>query len=184
MPLSWRKKHLLQQKRLWVRITLTSRWCLTTWLKSITSDGREAYRRTKNQDVAPPKDYLFEPENNIELGATYLSVLTYDQLDEVTNRTARDYCVISAYNTGPSNVMRAFTNAKGKRRFEDGFARINSLSPSQVSQTLHDKLPYEETRNYLPTVNTNRKRYYSLDKTVMVDDIKDLACPMKSRNPG
>lgn len=48
--------------------------------------------------------------------------------------------------------------------------RINSLDPSQVFQTLHEKLPYEETRNYLPTVNTNRKRYYSLDKTVVVDD--------------
>jgi hypothetical protein len=50
------------------------------------------------------------------------------------------------------------------------YMRINSLGPSQVFQTLHEKLPYEETRNYLPTVNTNRKRYYNLDKTVVVDD--------------
>jgi len=66
--------------------------------------------------------------------------------------------------------MKAFTDAKGKQRFEDGLQRINSLSPSQVFQTLHEKLPYEETRNYLPTVNTNRKRYYSIDKTVAADD--------------
>jgi membrane-bound lytic murein transglycosylase C len=135
-----------------------------------SSGGREAYRRAKNQDTAPSKDYLFDAENNIELGAAYLSVLTYDQLDGVDDRMSRDYCVISAYNTGPSNVMRAFTDAKGKQRFEDGLQRINSLSPSQVFQTLHEKLPYEETRNYLPTVNTNRKRYYSLDKMVVVDD--------------
>ena len=137
-----------------------------------TSGGREAYRRAKNQDIAPSRDYLFEPENNIELGAAYLSVLTYDQLDEVDDRMSRDYCVISAYNTGPSNVMRAFTDAKGKQRFEDGLQRINSLSPSQVFQTLHEKLPFAETRNYLPTVNTNRKRYYSVDKTVVADDNK------------
>jgi membrane-bound lytic murein transglycosylase C len=135
-----------------------------------SSGGREAYRRAKNQDIAPSKDYLFDAENNIELGAAYLSVLTYDQLDGVDDRASRDYCVISAYNTGPSNVMRAFTDAKGKQRFADGLQRINSLSPSQVFQTLHEKLPYEETRNYLPTVNTNRKRYYSVDKTVMVDE--------------
>jgi len=135
-----------------------------------SSGGREAYRRAKNQDLAPSKDYLFDPENNIELGAAYLSVLTYEQLDGVDDRMSRDYCVISAYNTGPSNVMKAFTDAKGKQRFEDGLQRINSLSPSQVYQTLHEKLPYEETRNYLPTVNTNRKRYYGLDKTVMADD--------------
>ncbi len=143
-----------------------------------TSGGREAYRRAKNEDIAPSKEYLFDAENNIELGTAYLSVLLYDQLARVDDRTSRDYCAISAYNTGPSNVMRAFTEAKGKQRFVDGFARINSLSPAQVFQTLKEKLPYEETRHYLPTVNTNRKRYYSLDKTVVVaDDIKPSSAP-------
>jgi membrane-bound lytic murein transglycosylase C len=142
-----------------------------------TSGGREAYRRAKNQDIVPSTDYLFDAENNIELGAAYLSVLTYDQLDGVDDRMSRDYCVISAYNTGPSNVMRAFTDAKGKQRFQDGLQQINSLSPSQVFQTLHEKLPYEETRNYLPTVNTNRKRYYGVDKTVMADDNKPSSAP-------
>jgi len=137
-----------------------------------TSGGREAYRRAKNQDLAPSPDYLFDADNNIELGAAYLSVLTYDQLDGVDDRTSRDYCVISAYNTGPGNVMRAFTDAKGKQRFADGLQRINSLSPSQVFQTLHEKLPYAETRNYLPSVNTNRKRYYSVDKTIAANDNK------------
>ena len=141
-----------------------------------TSGGREAYRRAKNQDIAPSTNYLFDPENNIELGAAYLSV-TYDQLDRVDDRTSRDYCVISAYNTGPSNVMRAFTDAKGKQRFEQGFQRINSLSPAQVFQTLREKLPYEETRNYLPTVNTNRKRYYSIDKTIVADDNNSPSTP-------
>lgn len=139
-----------------------------------TSGGREAYRRARNQDIVPSTDYLFDADNNIELGAAYLSVLTYDQLDGVDDRMSRDYCVISAYNTGPSNVMRAFTDAKGKQRFADGLQQINSLSPPQVFQTLREKLPYEETRNYLPTVNTNRKRYYSVDKTIVADDNKPL----------
>ena len=135
-----------------------------------TSGGREAYRRAKNQDLAPSPDYLLNADNNIELGAAYLSVLTYDQLGGVDDRTSRDYCVISAYNTGPGNVMRAFTSAKGKQRFSDGLQRINSLSPSQVFQTLHKNLPYAETRSYLPSVNTNRKRYYSVDKTIVAND--------------
>ncbi len=142
-----------------------------------TSGGREAYRRAKGQDVAPSSDYLLEPENNIELGAAYLSILTYDQLDKVDDRTSRDYCVISAYNTGPSNVMRAFTTAKGKQRFEEGFQRINSLSAAEVFQTLREKLPFEETRNYLPTVNTNRKRYYSIDKTVVAGENTPQSAP-------
>ena len=136
-----------------------------------TSGGREAYRRARNQDIAPSKEYLFDPENNIELGTAYLSVLTYEQLERVNDRTSRDYCVISAYNTGPSNVMRAFTSARSSsQRFEEGFRRINSLTASQVFQTLREKLPYAETRNYLPTVNTNRKLYYSIDKTIVASD--------------
>ncbi|MFZ5524175.1 MAG: murein transglycosylase domain-containing protein [Pseudomonadota bacterium] len=142
-----------------------------------TSGGREAYRRARNQDLAPSKDYLLDAENNIELGTAYLSVLTYEQLDGVEDRMSRDYCVISAYNTGPSNVMRAFTDAKGRQRFQDGLQRINSLNPAQVFQTLRNNLPYEETRNYLPTVNTNRKRYYSLDKTVASDNTSKSSSP-------
>jgi membrane-bound lytic murein transglycosylase C len=141
-----------------------------------TSGGREAYRRAKNEDVAPSKDYLFDPENNIELGTAYLSVLLHDQLRGVEDRTSRDYCVISAYNTGPSNVMRAFTDTQGKQRFSEGLQRINRLDPSQVFQELRQKLPYAETRNYLPTVNNNRKRYYAVDKTVMAGDTQ----PVKS----
>ena len=137
-----------------------------------SSGGREAYRRAKNEDKAPSTNYLLDPENNIELGAAYLNVLTYEQLDDVQDRTARDYCVIAAYNTGPANVMRAFTDASGKQRFEEGFRRINSLSPADVFQQLRSRLPYEETRNYLPAVNTNRKRYYSIDQTVVANDGK------------
>jgi membrane-bound lytic murein transglycosylase C len=142
-----------------------------------TSGGREAYRRARNQDISPSKDYLLDAENNIELGSAYLSVLTYEQLDGVEDRMSRDYCVISAYNTGPGNVMRAFTDANSKQRFQDGLQRINSLNPSQVFQTLRNNLPYEETRNYLPTVNTNRKRYYSLDKTVASDNTSKASSP-------
>lgn len=140
-----------------------------------TSGGREAYRRAKNEDLSPSKDYLFDAENNIELGTAYLSVLLYDQLQGVEDRMSRDYCVISAYNTGPSNVMRAFTEIKGKQRLKDGVAQINSLTPAQVFQELREKLPYAETRNYLPTVNNNRKRYYSLDKTIVENSEKQNA---------
>lgn len=140
-----------------------------------TSGGREAYRRARNEDLSPSKDYLFDAENNIELGTAYLSVLLYDQLQGVEDRMSRDYCVISAYNTGPSNVMRAFTEVKGKQRLKDGVAQINSLTPAQVFQELREKLPYAETRNYLPTVNNNRKRYYSLDKTIVENSEKQNA---------
>ena len=118
------------------------------------SGGREAYRRAKGSDEIPSKQYLFDAQNNIELGAAYLSVLTYKQLEPVANPVSREYCVISAYNTGPGNVLRTFSRDKVA-----AVNTINSLSPSGVYQKLRAHLPYEETRQYLHKVVNYRKQF-------------------------
>jgi len=118
------------------------------------SGGREAYRRAKGSDEIPSKQYLFDAQNNIELGAAYLSVLTYKQLEPVANEVSREYCVISAYNTGPSNVLRTFSKDKVA-----AVNTINSLPPSGVYQKLRLNLPYEETRQYLHKVVNYRKQF-------------------------
>jgi membrane-bound lytic murein transglycosylase C len=122
-----------------------------------TSGGRDAYRKVKGQDGIPSRDYLFDPHNNIELGAAYLHVLTYNQLEAVANTVSREYCVISAYNTGPGNVYRTF--AKEQRVAVD---QINSLQPSALYDRLRTGLPYQETRDYLAKVVGFRKQFVSL----------------------
>ena len=119
-----------------------------------TSGGREAYRRAKGKDIAPSRDYLFDPENNIELGTAYLHVLTFNQLDEVSHNVSREYCVIAAYNTGPGNVLRTFS-----REATAAVNRINSLPPAAVYDQLRQRLPYQETRRYLEKVTTYRKTF-------------------------
>lgn len=119
-----------------------------------TSGGREAYRRAKGKDVTPSRDYLFDPQNNIELGTAYLNVLNYSQLDEVTNTVSREYCVISAYNTGPRNVFRTFSSDP-----VSAVNQINSLPPAAVYEKLRQHLPYQETRQYLEKVTTFRKTF-------------------------
>ena len=42
-----------------------------------TSGGREAYRKAKGQDVAPSRDYLFDPANNVELGTAYSGEMSW-----------------------------------------------------------------------------------------------------------
>jgi hypothetical protein len=32
----------------------------------------------------------------------------FNQLEDVAHNVSREYCVIAAYNTGPSNVFRTF----------------------------------------------------------------------------
>ena len=121
-----------------------------------TSGGREAYRRAKGQDVAPTRDYLFDPQNNVELGTAYLNVLMFNQLDEVANEVSREYCVIAAYNTGPGNVLRTFSKNR-----TTAVEQINGLQPAVLYDKLRSNLPYQETRNYLEKVTTYRKSYVS-----------------------
>jgi len=121
------------------------------------SGAREAYRQAKGRDEMPTREYLFDAENNIELGTAYLNMLSYKQLDYVTNHTSREYCVISAYNTGPGNVLRSFAKDQVA-----AINSINSLEPPGVYERLRLNLPYEETRQYLTKVVDFRRQFVSL----------------------
>ena len=128
-----------------------------------SSGGREAYRKAKGEDVMPSKEYLFDANNNIELGATYLGVLLNDSpLRAIRNPVSREYCAIAAYNTGPSNVFRAFSQLSGRARQEDALDKINSMRPDQVFDALRRNLPYEETRSYVVKVTEAKKRYATI----------------------
>jgi membrane-bound lytic murein transglycosylase C len=119
-----------------------------------TSGGRAAFRRVKGVDQSPTPDYLFEPDNNIELGTAYLSVLDNNEFHTVSNQISRDYCVIAAYNTGPRNVARSFTNDR-----KEALKAINGLPPAALYDHLRTSLPYEETRQYLVKVTNSRKQF-------------------------
>ena len=71
-----------------------------------TSGGRDAYRKVNGSDGIPSKEDLFNADNNIELGTAYLNVLAYSQLGGIQDDVSKEYCVISAYNTGTGNVLK------------------------------------------------------------------------------
>jgi membrane-bound lytic murein transglycosylase C len=119
-----------------------------------TSGGREAHRRARGSDGIPTKEELFDANNNIEFGTAYLSVLLFKQLEMVGNPVSREYCVISAYNTGPGNVLRTFN-----RNQTDAVNEINRLEPAAVYERLRAGLPYAETRDYLQKVVGFRRQF-------------------------
>lgn len=123
------------------------------------SGGRAAYRRVSGRDETPSRDFLFDPANNIELGTAYLGLLFEEQLDDVANPVSREYCVISAYNTGAGNVLRAFSGDRAA-----AVNRINSMQPPAVFDRLRHHLPYEETRRYLVKVVGFRRQFLSFEK--------------------
>lgn len=119
-----------------------------------TSGGRDAYRRVTGDDGIPTKEYLFDANNNIELGTAYLNVLAFNHLELVQNEVSREYCVISAYNTGAGNVLKTFSKDR-----TEAVNAINRKSPSEVYAKLRADLPYEETRHYLEKVVDYRKQF-------------------------
>ena len=122
------------------------------------SGGRDAYRKVKGEDASPSEDYLYDAENNIELGATYLSILMNDSpLSRIDDPVSREYCAIAAYNTGPGNVFKAF--AGSSKKTDEALAKINSMKPDEVYDWLRQKLPYDETRGYVVKVVNAKKQF-------------------------
>ena len=122
-----------------------------------TSAGIDAYKHAKGKRITPSRNYLFNPSNNIELGSAYLQILNENYLKEINNPISREYCVISAYNTGSGNVLKAFSSNRTTAR-----NLINQKNPSQIYQILRAKLPYAETRHYLYKVVNFKKQFINI----------------------
>lgn len=100
--------------------------------------------------------YLYDADNNIEVGTVYLELLMTRYLSGIRDPQSRLYCAIAAYDTGHGNVFKAFT---GRMRPKAAFERINRMSSEQVYAHLLRHLPHAETRRYLPTVVARLSRY-------------------------
>ncbi len=118
--------------------------------------GKDATKIIFGKPILLSPSFLYNDNNNIQVGTTYLYLLYYRYLKDIKNPISRLYCTIAAYNTGAGNVARAFT---GTTNIKKAAVVINSMSPSQVYFTLLKKLPYKETRIYLKLV-VERLRIY------------------------
>jgi membrane-bound lytic murein transglycosylase C len=131
-----------------------------------TSGAREAYRYLYNEDKIVTDTYLYNPENNIQLGAAYLNRLYHNQLAGITSPQTRLWASIAAYNTGPSNVFRTFAGKYSKSRFGShahwqqlALAEINKRTAEQVYAFMRANLPYPETREYVKKVRERMPKY-------------------------
>jgi membrane-bound lytic murein transglycosylase C len=121
-----------------------------------TSGARSAYLFVYKEDKLLTPDYLFQPKNNVELGAGLLNLMMTKDFKDVKDEKSRVYCAIAGYNTGPGNVARSFA---GKRDIPKAVQMINQMTPEQVFNHLRTKLPFEETRTYVVTVTEKMPLY-------------------------
>lgn len=125
------------------------------------SGARDAFFFANKRDSLVTGEYLYIPDNNIELGTAYLTKLFTVDFRGVNDPKSRIYCTISAYNTGPGNVAKAFT---GKRNVIQALPKINALSSDEVLDFLKKNLPFEETRTYVATVSQRMGLYNEWSK--------------------
>lgn len=122
-----------------------------------STGGRDAYSYVKGHDHTPSKEYLFNTDNNIELGTAYLSILDHQYLAAIADPLSREYCTIAAYNGGAGSVFNVFSSNR-----TTAAQRINQLSPAEVYRKLRDQHPRDETRRYLVKVLDARRQFATL----------------------
>lgn len=118
--------------------------------------GGEAYKKLTGKTSKPTAEFLFDAENNIQLGCLYVKILNDNYFSKVSNLSSRQYLIICAYNTGAGNVAKTFT---GNFKIKEAITLINELSSDQIYKKLIDNLPYIETRKYIKKINERMTHY-------------------------
>lgn len=112
------------------------------------SAGKDCAASLKKSFTKPTANYLYHPENNIEMGVHYLYLLEKRYYTKVQNDDSRDLCVIASYNTGAGNVARAL---RGDTNIFKAIPQINEMSYNELFRYFERKL-LPETQNYIRKV--------------------------------
>ncbi len=120
------------------------------------SGARDAYRYVYGEDRILPADYLYVPDNNIELGCAYIGLLENRYFGKVRDPRSRLYCAVAAYNTGAGNLSRTLA---GTTRLQPAIDRANQMDAEELYVYLRSHLPHRETRDYLEKVRKRMDLY-------------------------
>lgn len=113
------------------------------------SGARDAYNFVYKKDRILHPEYLYDPENNIELGTAYVCLLRNQHFKNIDEPLKNQYLTICAYNCGPTAVNRLIAAHK-----------IQLLDDQELYSLLRRKTP-QETQDYLEKVTGRMKIYAS-----------------------
>lgn len=120
-----------------------------------SSAGQDCAQSLKKPFTRPTANYLYEPENNIEMGIHYLYLLNKRYYTGVTDSNSRNLCVIASYNTGAGNVARAL---RGDTKISKAISQINAMSYEELFRYFEKKL-LPETQNYIRKVTERMNEF-------------------------
>ncbi len=144
------------------------------------SGAMDAYEKVYGEKTLLGPEYLYQPDNNMELGAAYLHILHNRYLRHIDDPDSLQYCAIAAYNTGAGNVAKSFTGATNVRT---AAKIINTMTPNEVYAHLQQNLPYEETRRYIVKVTEAQKKYFAFDEVAQGNSSNDTEVARNTMAP-
>ena len=119
------------------------------------SAGADCARSLKKSFSAPTANYLYQPENNIEMGVHYLYLLKKRYYTNVTDAKSQNLCIIASYNTGAGNVARAL---RGDTNISKAIPQINGMTYEQLFKYFERRL-LPETQNYIRKVTERMNNF-------------------------
>lgn len=120
-----------------------------------SSAGADCAQSLKKPFAKPTANYLYQPENNIEMGVHYLHLLRKRYYSNVNDKDSQDLCVIASYNTGAGNVARAL---RGDTKISKAIPQINEMSYDELFRYFERKL-LPETQNYIRKVTERMNNF-------------------------
>lgn len=110
--------------------------------------ARDAYHFVYKKDKILQPAYLYNPQNNIELGTAYVHLLKNKHFGGMNDTLKNQYITICAYNWGPTAVNKKIVNKHN----------VEAMDSQQLYALLREKTPHE-TRDYLKKVTERMKIY-------------------------
>lgn len=101
------------------------------------SAGKDCAQSLKKPFDKPTANYLYEPNNNIEMGVHYLYLLRKRYFNKVTDTDKSVLCMIASYNTGAGNLARAL---RGDTNISKAIPKINEMSYKELFSYLEKHL--------------------------------------------
>ena len=115
-----------------------------------SSIGQDVFQQQKKYPFKPQPNWLFNKNNNLDIGISYLNLLDKQYLKRVTTPKSRYYAMLASYIAGPQNMLQTFSKNKN-----EAFTIINSLSSYEVYQSFTNAQSRPEIKNYVYKVNSH-----------------------------
>jgi len=111
----------------------------------------EAYEYLYHEEKLLPYEYLYNPDNNIMLGATYLYILQSNYLGGIKNGSNRQILSVASYNWGPTRVIKKIVKKHN----------VDQLSEEETVRLINQVAP-KETQDYVERIQKRMLIYRNM----------------------